>query len=904
MRKIRSWLMLAGSAVVTAALADPFAGYLYPAGMQTGTTVRVVVGGQGLGGVSRGWVSGSGVRIVGVERVPAFTRAPGDGQVKWIGRWLRNLDGGDKTRPPLPKDEDLRNWPRNRWWEHLDQLDALALSIVRRDHYEPRPDPLQAAPAISERLILTIAADGDAAPGLRSVILYDGRAAAAPRPFFVSAEPHVTEPLYAAPPQKREGNRVRKELRPCRAPVVLDGQILPGETDVFQLTLKGGDELQCLLIGRELVPYLGDAVPGFFNPVLRLTDENGKELAFADDFHFLPDPVLSCRIEKTGTYRLEVRDNLYRGRDDFVYSVSCFTDGRGMPTSEERAFVCRPRPPEPPGSFAGVVACPGGRVAFDFEVSEAGERDIELWARRIGSPLDGVVRLYGPESGWWLWRDRPLLATWDDVTNRLHVGGVPQAECDPVGRWRFDRPGDYRLVVEDRAGGGGADYAFKLGVSPCGSAFDVYSLKSSLVLQPWKNAKVDLKVKVERRNGFDGPVRLVGNDDVLVERGEISAGSNSAKVVVCAKRDWQGARLIRLTAVATSADGQRLERPVVPGNEVEQAFAYTHILPETDIVVIRQRQDEHKGRPEWIGMPYDTFLPRRVVWRTVDWTSFGQDRVAAMDALAKADASVLKAPADADDAVLAAKFASSAAAYRRRNGGVFAVPSSGDAAEAARAVLAGCRMMVTPELDFAEGDVCRVRTMARALAQPPDNDVLLHVPQGTGDPLEGPVGNFARRLRDAGWCFDFVSDKTLPNAPLGRSYRAVVVSQAEEQMSEEARELLKEAAAKKRCAVIYAERLSKNVNQKLAKNARRERFPAGLRFARFGRDWGEGWYFVHNPTSERVSGEARLNIRGKVRAAFLMDVRSGVISPLPKTKDGKFALELEAGGSAWICGTR
>ena len=901
MRGCRLALLTLAGVAGAAGWADPYVGYCFPAGMQAGRTVRVVVGGQGFWGEMRGWISGEGVRVVDVERVPTFTRAPGDGQRKWLGDWIRNLEDGVTAMPPLPADEVLRTWPRNRWWETLDKLGALSLSMVVRDHFSPKPDPLQAAPAIAERLILTVAADRDAAPGLRQVILYGNNAASAPQPFFITVEPHVSDPLYEPPPRKGR-TRTRPEPTPVRTPVVLDGQVLPGETDVFPLALTGGETLTCLLTGRELVPYLGDAVPGFFNPVLRLVDADGRELAFADDFRYLPDPVLSCAVEKTGTYRLEVRDNLYRGRDDFVYSIACFTDGRPLPTPQERAFTCRPRPVAR-GDRSDVIPCPRGCVSFDFEVKEPGQLDFELFARRIGSPLDGVMRLYGPLTGL-IWKEGPLLATWDDVTNRLYVGSVPQAECDPAGRWTFSESGDYRITVEDRIGGGGEDYGFTLDIRPPSPGFEAYAVKSSLVVRPWKGSTARFKVKVVRTGGFDGPVTVLGNADFAVEQGTVPSGKDEAEVVVApTSHDWTGLRLTRFTAVAETASGRMLSVPVTPGNEVEQAFAYTHILPTTDFFVFQVPAFGGSSEPpEWMPMPYDAFLPRRVIHPSADQTPFKTDYVAALDALAEAEVSLTKVPDDAGGAVLAAKFAASAAHVRKRDRGVFAVETKAvrSGAALARAVLAGCVGLVTPTLEYAEGDERRVRTFARALALPHDNDILLYVPKGRGNPLAGPAGAAARRLRDGGWCFDFVTDKTLTNAPLGRVYKVVYVPVTRESLPPGTRTFLDAAPKGRGCRVLFAGSVPKNENRRLAEKARRETFPKGVRFARFGRKGGEGWYFVHNPTAGRVEGDCRFGMRGRAKSAYRMDVKTGGVEPMKKTKSDRFALTLESGASAWI----
>ncbi len=70
------------------------------------------------------------------------------------------------------------------------------------------------------------------------------------------------------------------------------------------------------------MPYLADAVPGWFQAVLTLYDARGRELAYDDDFRFNPDPVLHYDVPADGEYVLEIKDAIYRGREDFVYRIT------------------------------------------------------------------------------------------------------------------------------------------------------------------------------------------------------------------------------------------------------------------------------------------------------------------------------------------------------------------------------------------------------------------------------------------------------------------------------------------------------------------------------------------------------------------------------------------------------
>ena len=905
------WPLLALAA--SSLWADPYVGYAYPSGVQAGTTNRLVIGGQRLSGLSGGWVSGEGVEIVKVERVPNFGVPNGKGQREWLEKWVYGILAGRRKMPSREKvnDSDLVGWTRCKWWETMDELPPLEFSMVAHYLFTPR-NALQMSPSLSERMIVTVVARPDAQPGVRRLVLFDARGASAPRPLLVTAEPHVAEPLYRPPPRKRAGAPTGEAPSPrCQLPVVLDGQVLPGETDVFRLELKGGARLMCLVTARELTPYLGDAVPGFFNPVLRLADESGAEVAFADDYGYLPDPVLACEVPSNGVYRLEIRDNLYRGRADFVYSIACFADGRKLPSVASRAFAAHPKVnvshEDGAWTWRGTLATPGAVAVRDFEISKPGAWQFETFARQHGSPLDGVVKLFGPMTGFF-WKSGPLLATWDDVTNSVFVGSVPQAECDPVGCWRFSEPGTYRLVVSDRVGGGDGDYQFMLSAKPAEPTFEAYASKSTFVLPPGKTERLKFNVRIVRRNGFAGPVALDGDGAFKFTPAQVAATADVATVTAQPlDRKWFGPREFRFSARAEVSAGCERIVPIVPADEMEQAFAYTHLLPSDAFRVFIHRQTPlvPAEMPMWIAMPHDEFLPRRVIRPHAEMPG-GVPSGATLDELAKVDIPIVPVPSNAGDGVLVAKFAVAAAHLRQQRSmpAVSFEPTGGCSFDrAACAVLAGIERFVNRQLDYCDGDERRVRTMARAVALPHDNDVMVYVPAGEADPLAGETGRVARRLRDQGWSFDFVTDKTVGRAPCGRIYRAVVVPGGMNAMPAVTRETLELYEKKRNFKIVIDDGDQAAVSRKLSAKCRRDVLPPGARFARYGQNWGENWYFVYNPTGEAVSGDWKFAIRGRPQTAFAMDVGTGRIEVLRRKGKGNdvcFAYSLAPGASAWV----
>ena len=97
---------------------------------------------------------------------------------------------------------------------------------------------------------------------------------------------------------------------------------MPGDVDRFRFTAEKGQKLVIETHARSLIPYLSDAVPGWFQATLSLYDNKGNEVAFVDDYRFNPDPVMFYEIPKSGEFELKICDSIYRGREDFVYRVA------------------------------------------------------------------------------------------------------------------------------------------------------------------------------------------------------------------------------------------------------------------------------------------------------------------------------------------------------------------------------------------------------------------------------------------------------------------------------------------------------------------------------------------------------------------------------------------------------
>ena len=560
--RTRAILFAVSSLAASAAFAaDPYIGYIYPSGIEAGTTNRLVIGGQNLYRIKGVRFSRPGLKVLKIENVPGFSPPTGP-QRKHLTKWLDGIAKGNLEEPPLPEDPHLDEWRSNSWWRVLGTLDAGKLSIVESDLYVPK-NALQATPSLRQKLLVTVVADESAEPGRGEFCLYTPNGISAPRPFEITAASHVAEPLYAPP------HRPPPPLPPVEIAaggrVVLDGQILPGSTDAFRLRLKKESRYSFKATARELQPYVGDAVPGFFNASLTLKDESGATVAFADDEErFRPDPVMYFAPEADGVYRLEIHDVLYRGREDFVYSIE-------VAEGVEAKASCSPE--------ADGVVLPGETARKVFDVERPGPLVLEVFARRLGSPLDAVLTLRRAPDG-------PELAYWDDVTNTVFIGTIPQAECDPRGVFDFKEPGQYVAEITDRTGHGGPDYFWRLDVRQPDPGFEVYSTRSTLPLT--RNSPVKVKFQVLRRDGFTGDVKLEFPKEARCVGGVVTSGVDSVTALVYPNGPAVPEPRPMTVFATGEVAGWTVRVPVVPCDEYEQAFAWKHLVPAESFLFASQ----------------------------------------------------------------------------------------------------------------------------------------------------------------------------------------------------------------------------------------------------------------------------------------------------------------------------
>ena len=289
-------------------LAAPQIGYVYPAGGQRGNTLVVEVGGQSLRGSDAVRISGEGVRAAVLE----YVRPLSNEELRKTEQFLRDLvrrRWSARVMEAARAEADEPALPDHPWLRDIEAKSPGELARLRNTFFDPRRQPNA---QIAEQVLLEITVDPDAAPGDRELRVGAPDGLSNPLCFQVGVLPEVCEKDVA-------GGKAAPVLD---TPVLLNGQITPGESDRVRLRLRQGQRLVIQAQARRLIPYLADAVPGWFQAGLALYGPDGRELAWNDDYRFEPDPVLLVAVPADGVYDLEIRDAIYRGRDDFVYRIS------------------------------------------------------------------------------------------------------------------------------------------------------------------------------------------------------------------------------------------------------------------------------------------------------------------------------------------------------------------------------------------------------------------------------------------------------------------------------------------------------------------------------------------------------------------------------------------------------
>jgi hypothetical protein len=599
----------------------PRIGYVYPAGGAAGSAFEVTVGGQHLDGINSVMISGAGIQATVLEVHKALTKQ----QAKDLAERLKQLQKKDKKDPQTLKE--------------------IASIIARLAVFNKNANP-----AIAETVTLRVVISPDAEPSERELRLCSAAAVSNPRIFCVGELPEYSHKSAVEEKKvvslkdlkKKRGNEPQASAplpdADITLPVVINGQIMPGRVDRYRFGAKRGQKIVIACSARALIPYLPDAVPGWFQAAVGLYDSKHTELAYDDDFRFHPDPVLYYEIQRDGEYTLEVRDSLYRGREDFVYRITVgelpfitniypLGGKTGVDTSialkgwnlPHERFIqnknARPglyqlftqkekfRSNHVPFSVSNLPECqeiaqhdtmetaqpltlpvivngridkPGDTDAYRFEGRAGAPFVAEVIARRLDSPLDSFLKLTDAAG--------KQVAFNDDHEDK--GSGLNTHHADSYIRTNFPASGTYYLVIGDAQQKGGPEFAYRLRISAPIPDFELRVAPSSINVRG--GTPVAITVYALRRDGFNGPIDVTLKNPptgFTISGGRIPAGQDQVRLTLTAPPSpTQAPNNLHFQGRAKIND-QEIVRAAVPTEDMMQAFAYRHLVPSQDLKI-------------------------------------------------------------------------------------------------------------------------------------------------------------------------------------------------------------------------------------------------------------------------------------------------------------------------------
>ncbi|HPA19300.1 MAG TPA: PPC domain-containing protein [Verrucomicrobiae bacterium] len=607
---------------------DPHIGYIYPAGGQSGSSVQVLISGQFLEGADDIHVSGDGIKASIVKYHKFFQQ----GDIPRIRNAIERAQQVLEKKLGRKPDAELRRGGR---LVGKDAALVMKEAGVTEDDFEHIEEFLrlqsnkkrQLNPQLLEDVTVRLEILPDAVPGDRSVRVMTPFGLSNPLCFQVGAWAECRE----TEPNDKEPDRAIGAARP----VVVNGQILPGDVDRFSFRATKGTKLVIAARARGLIPYLADAVPGWFQAALTLYDGRGTEVAFDDDFGCSVDPVVHCEIPGDGEYILEIKDALYRGREDFVYRIaigevpfvtSIFPSGgrageigpvaasgwnlaeakftpkvRGgtgirevempgtgagwnqlpfavdtLPESveaEPNSSIETAQRVTPPVIVNGRIGAPGDWDVFRIDGRAGSELIAEVFARRLNSPLDSVLKLLATNG-----RE---MASNDD--NQDKACGLETHHADSRLSIRFPASGTYYLRLGDTQRHGGDDYGYRLRIASPQPDFDLRVVPSSV--NGRAGASIPITVYALRRDGFAGDIDLSLKDTppgFRLSGGKIPGNEEKLRLTLTMP-DSATAGPVRLAMEGRATiRGREVVRAAVPAEDMMQAFAYRHLVPAED----------------------------------------------------------------------------------------------------------------------------------------------------------------------------------------------------------------------------------------------------------------------------------------------------------------------------------
>ncbi len=641
---MKTLLSILAAMIIAAAVhaEPPHISYVYPAGGQTGTDFQIIIGGRNLRTPQALYITNKAAACEIIEHIPQIRPPKEEDRVRFRERlapiykqFNRNGQQALSEEEALAIKAQLPEYPKDSILNHpmlrdLETLNPTELKeIVEKFNGRKRPDA-----QFAEQVSVKISIRPNAKPGIYEIRLLSANGLSNPLNFQIDR---------FAEHKEREPNNEKCYFEPANTPFVFNGQIGPGDIDMFQFYAEKGAKLVIEANARSLKPYMADAVPGWFQAVMSLYDADGKELAFCDDYLFNPDPIIFFEAPRDGVYVIKIKDSIYRGREDFVYRISVAErpfitsvfplgtqvginttaritgwnlpgntielDGtsaaRGSIRSAEirngnqssnKILYAVDRLPEClenaenntiktaqavtlPIIINGQIETPGDNDFFCFEGAKGDKVVIEVNARRLNSPIDAAVVLYDSQG--------KEIAFNDDFINK--AAGLQTHHADSYILTELPASGKFYVRIFDIRGEGGTQYAYRLRISAPMPSYELRLTPSSITVPAGQT--VALRVDVLTKDGFNNDIMLglksMPPANYKLGGGKIPAGKESILITITAPPNIKQPTELTIESRAKTEHGI-INITAVAAENMMQAFAYYQLVPSLDLLATPQ----------------------------------------------------------------------------------------------------------------------------------------------------------------------------------------------------------------------------------------------------------------------------------------------------------------------------
>lgn len=586
----------------------PSIAYVYPAGVQRGMTSDIIIGGRNFENVKelvgaakyqnikKIIVSGEGVKatLVGSTIPSDRSRAVGlinEFQKLLIERGL--LEKGNVADKEAQKSLDFSKYP---------ELRQKRMEVMKEQRLFRLGKSTQASCA--ETLNVKIEVDKDAKLGKRILKIISDTGVSNSIAFYIGDLPEYAEysirdksissinnsstDEIASEVILKEPNEFNQREKPLiqsvTPPLVINGQMDLLETDIYKFYAKKGQDFVVYVQARDLIPFIADAVPGWFQATISIKNAKGKEIAYQDDFFQNPDPLLVFEVPEDGFYTLEIKDAIYRGREDFVYRITLgefdFINELHpflFDIKKGKSFVAKSNlSKESAASIKissqvnSVLENAGDLHFYKLDTKAMQTLVLEVFARRLGSPLDSNLEIYD--------KNLKLLASNDDYEDPTQALATHHADSKLI--YTFDADSTYYIALRDAQNNAGKEYIYTLSLSELNPDFEIKASPATINIVEGKS--IDFKLNVFRKNDLKFPINVSLKNapkGLSLSGGYIDGNTQEISMVLSCDRELK-AGLYNIELEATATLGKRqITKKVIACEDMLQAFYYNHLVP-------------------------------------------------------------------------------------------------------------------------------------------------------------------------------------------------------------------------------------------------------------------------------------------------------------------------------------